>query len=134
MWWLLSNPSYGESCESMYACGSSVHQKCSNYALTNLLFGLCRFIWILNPLVIHFSPHLEVLLRPSHPQVLWTKERALTIFFVVFIFKLAFESFKKFGGASSTFVSSTQRLVIIVMPKFKSWWHDLMRQHSTTYR
>jgi hypothetical protein len=23
---------------------SSVHQKCSNYALTNLLFGLCRSV------------------------------------------------------------------------------------------
>jgi hypothetical protein len=28
--------------ESMFARGESVHQKCSNYALTNLLFGLCR--------------------------------------------------------------------------------------------
>jgi hypothetical protein len=35
---------HGESFEFVYACGLSVHQKCSNYALTNLLFGLCRFI------------------------------------------------------------------------------------------
>jgi hypothetical protein len=34
------NLGHGESCESMYACGSFVHQKCSNYALTNLLFGV----------------------------------------------------------------------------------------------
>jgi hypothetical protein len=34
----------GESFESVFACGSSVHQKCSNYALTNLLFGLCRSV------------------------------------------------------------------------------------------
>jgi hypothetical protein len=33
-----------EFCESMYARGSSTHQKCSNCALTNLLFGLCRSI------------------------------------------------------------------------------------------
>jgi hypothetical protein len=32
----------GESCESVFARGLSVHQKCSNYALTNLLFNLCR--------------------------------------------------------------------------------------------
>jgi hypothetical protein len=34
----------GESCESVYVRGSFVHQKCSNYALTSLLFGLCRFV------------------------------------------------------------------------------------------
>jgi hypothetical protein len=42
----------GESCESMFIHGSSVHQKCSNYALTNLLFGLCMSIWIIDLLVI----------------------------------------------------------------------------------
>jgi hypothetical protein len=30
---------YGESCESMFVRGSFVHQKFSNFALTNLLFG-----------------------------------------------------------------------------------------------
>jgi hypothetical protein len=37
-------PSLGrdDSYESVYASGLFVHQKCSNYALTNLLFGLCR--------------------------------------------------------------------------------------------
>ncbi len=33
-----------ESCESMYACGSLMHQKCFNYTLTNLLFGMCTSI------------------------------------------------------------------------------------------
>jgi len=47
--------------ESMYVHGSSMYQKCSNYALTNLLFGLCRSIWIINPLVIHPNPHLGAL-------------------------------------------------------------------------
>jgi len=32
----------GEFCEFVCARGSFVHQKCSNYALTNLLFGLCK--------------------------------------------------------------------------------------------
>ncbi len=41
-------------CLSM-AC--HMHQKCSNYALTNLLFGLCRFVWIIYLLVTHPSPH-----------------------------------------------------------------------------
>jgi hypothetical protein len=42
-WWLPPSPNYGRSCEFVYAHGSSVHQKCSNYALTNL-FGLCKLI------------------------------------------------------------------------------------------
>jgi hypothetical protein len=35
--------------------GSFMHQKCFNHALTNLLFGLYRFPWTINPLVTH--PH-----------------------------------------------------------------------------
>jgi hypothetical protein len=30
---------HGESCESMFAHGLFMHLKCSNYALTKLLFG-----------------------------------------------------------------------------------------------
>jgi len=41
----------------MFARGSFVHQNCSNYALTNLLCGLCRFMWIIDLLVIRPSPH-----------------------------------------------------------------------------
>jgi hypothetical protein len=32
----------GEFCESVYASGLFVHQKCLNYALINLLFDFCR--------------------------------------------------------------------------------------------
>jgi hypothetical protein len=39
----------------------SVHQKCSNYTLTNLLFGLCRSMWIIDMLVTRLSPHPGVL-------------------------------------------------------------------------
>jgi len=35
---------YGESCEPVFVCGEFMHQRCYNYALTNLLFGLCRFM------------------------------------------------------------------------------------------
>ncbi len=41
----------------MFACGSSVHQRCSNYTLTNLLFGLCRSMWVIDLLVNLLSPH-----------------------------------------------------------------------------
>jgi hypothetical protein len=63
----------GESCEFIYARGLSVHQKCSNYALTNLLFGLCKFVWISDPLVIHCSPHPRALTHPSTLEMPWTK-------------------------------------------------------------
>jgi hypothetical protein len=56
-----------ESCESEYAHGSSMHQKCSNYTLINLLFGLCRSMWIIDPFVVCPSPHLGVLVQISYP-------------------------------------------------------------------
>jgi len=56
-WWLPPSPGRGESCESMYAHGLSLHQKCSNHVLTNLLFGL-------DPLVIPPNPHPKA---PAHP-------------------------------------------------------------------
>jgi hypothetical protein len=86
----------GESCESMYVCGSSVHQKCYNYGLTNL-FGLCRFVWIIDSHVICPSPHHGALARPSTFEMLWTRECISTLSFVVFTFGLTFESFKECG-------------------------------------
>jgi hypothetical protein len=43
-WCLFVSPNHGEFYEFVHGCGSSVHQKCSNYALTNLLFILCRSV------------------------------------------------------------------------------------------
>ncbi len=63
-WWVPPSLGYGESCEFVFAYGSFVHQKCSHYALTNLLFGLCRFVWIIEPLVALPSPnHLQVVFK-----------------------------------------------------------------------
>jgi len=42
--------------------------KCSNCTLTNLLFGLCRSMWIINLLVNLSSPHPEAPARPSTPK------------------------------------------------------------------
>jgi hypothetical protein len=69
-----------ESCEFVFAHGSSMHQKCSNYALTNLLFGLCRSVWIIDPLVIRPSLYPEALACLSTPKVLRTKERTPIIY------------------------------------------------------
>jgi hypothetical protein len=82
----------------MFACGSFVHQKCSNYALTNLLFGLCRFVWIIDPLVICPSPHHGAPACPSTLEVLWASECTPTLYpFVVFTFGLIIESIKELG-------------------------------------
>jgi hypothetical protein len=93
------SPSRDESYESVYAHGLSVHQKCSNHALINLLFGLCRFMWIINIFVPHLSPHPKALAHPFTLEVLWTREHTPTPFFVVFNFGFAFKSFKECGGA-----------------------------------
>jgi hypothetical protein len=45
----------GKSYEFVFVHGSSVHQKCSNYVVINLLFGLCRSVWIIDPLATHPS-------------------------------------------------------------------------------
>jgi len=88
LWWVL------------WVCvcsGSSVHKKWSNYTLTNLLFGLCRFVWIIDSLVICPNPHLEALARPSTFEVLQFKEHTSSPYpFVIFTFGLAVESIKEF--------------------------------------
>ncbi len=59
------------------ARGSSMHQKCSNYALTNLLFDLYRSMWIID--ACHSpNPHPGAPTRPFTPKVLRAKERAPT--------------------------------------------------------
>jgi hypothetical protein len=84
----------------MFARGPSVHQKCFNYALTNL-FGLCRFMWIIEPLVIRPNLNLEAPTHPFTPEMLRAKEYTPTPYrFVVFTFEFAVEFIKEFGGAS----------------------------------
>jgi hypothetical protein len=62
------SPGHGESYESVFAYDSSVHQKCFDYALTNLLFGLCRFVRVIELLVIHSNPILELQHAPLPPK------------------------------------------------------------------
>jgi hypothetical protein len=42
--------------------------KCSNYALTNLLFGLCKLMWVIELLVNLPSPILELQHAPLPPK------------------------------------------------------------------
>ncbi len=102
-----SSPSCGESYEFVYARGLFVHQKCSNYALTNLLFGLCRSIWIIDSLVTRLNPHLGDLNIPFTPEVLQARKCTPTLFSsIIFTLGFAFESFKEFGSASLNHIST----------------------------
>jgi hypothetical protein len=79
------SPGCGEYYGSVFACGLSMHQKYSNYALTNLLFGLCKSVWIIDLLIIGFSSHTRALARRSIVEVLWAKEHTPIPYpFVVF--------------------------------------------------
>jgi hypothetical protein len=93
---VMASPSLGrdEFCEFVFIHDSSMDQKCSNYALTNL-FNLCRSVWIIELLVNLLSPHLGA---PTHLyafEVLRAKERTLTFFpFVIFTFGIVVSPYK----------------------------------------
>jgi len=88
----------GESYESMFTHGSFVHQKCSNYALTNLLFSLCRSMWIIDLFVTILSPYPGALACPSTLKVLRTREHTPTPHsFVVFTLGSHLNLLRSFG-------------------------------------
>ncbi len=66
-WWILW----------IHVCSWFVH------ALTNLLFRLCRFMWVIELLINLPSPHLRAIACPSTPEVLWAKERIPTPYFSI---------------------------------------------------
>jgi hypothetical protein len=49
--------------------------KCSNYALTNSWFGLCRSVWVIELFVNLPSPYPGAPAHPFTPNVMWAKER-----------------------------------------------------------
>jgi len=69
-----SSLGHGEACEFVFAHGSSLHQKCSNYAVTNLLFGLCMSLWGIDLLIINYNPYLGASTCPFTFEVLRAKE------------------------------------------------------------
>jgi hypothetical protein len=73
-WWLPPNSGCGEFCEFVFTRGSFKHQKCSNYALTNLLIGLCRFVWIIDPIFTHLNPHPKTPTMLLYPQSVASQE------------------------------------------------------------
>jgi len=95
--------SCGEFCESMFARGSFMQQKCSNYALTNLLFGLCKSMWIIDTFVTHPNPHPETPARLTTPNVVSQRAYPNPLSFCCFHLGLVIESIRELGGASIEF-------------------------------
>ncbi len=69
---------HDEFCEFVFAHGSSLHQKCFNYALINLLFGLCMSLWVSDLLVKFPSPYLRAPACPFTLKVLWARKHTPT--------------------------------------------------------
>jgi hypothetical protein len=114
------------------ARGLFVHQKCSNYALTNLFFGLDESMWVIDLLVILLSSHLGVPTHPSIVKVLQARECAPTHSpFVVFTCSFIVEAIKEFGGASGTLwvfllrLSNLKMTLVTLNTKFHNNWEGL---------
>jgi hypothetical protein len=97
---VVASPSlgHGESCESVFARGLFMHQKFSNYTLTNLLFGLCKSVWVIELFVNLLSSHPRAPTCPFTPKVLRARERTLILSpSIVFTFGLAVNPSKSLG-------------------------------------
>jgi hypothetical protein len=80
----------------------------NNYVLINLLFGLCRSVWVIDLLVTLPSPHPRAPACPFTPKVLWTKQCAPILYpFIVFTFKLTIAFIKEFDNDVYEEVSET---------------------------
>jgi hypothetical protein len=82
-WWFPPSPGRAKSSESMFAYGSSVHQRCFSCTLTNSLFGLCRSVWIIDLLVNLPSPHPKASTCPSTPKCYELGSAPQLLFFMI---------------------------------------------------
>ncbi len=68
----------------MSSCLVMVRPCTKNYALTNLLFGLCKSMWIIELFDTFPSPHPRAPAPPSTPKALRTKERSQLLILLLF--------------------------------------------------
>ncbi len=122
-WWLPWSLGCDESCESVFVRDEFVHQKCSSYTLTNLLFCLCKFVWVSDLLINLPSPHPKALARPSTPKVLRAKERTPTPPSIIFTLGLIVESIKEFGGASHRLFLDRRMLKGLGIDQIEIYWN-----------
>ncbi len=79
--------------------------KCANDAVTNLLFGLCRSVWVIDLLVLFLVPILE-LQHALLPQSVVTHEAYPNSSFFRYVhLGFTFESIKELGSASLAVVA-----------------------------
>jgi len=74
--------------------------KCSNYTLTNLLFGFCMFVWVIKVFVNLPNPIPELQHAPLPPKCYELGSAPWLLHLSLFIFGLIVESIKELGGAS----------------------------------
>jgi hypothetical protein len=110
--WLINKEKPSTSQAAILLWGPNVaphmHQKYSNYALINLLFDLCRSVWIINPLITCLNPHSGTLTCRSTPKMLWTSEHILIFFYSIFFtFEFAFEPYEKIWWCITCFPTNS---------------------------
>ncbi len=131
-WWLPSSLGRGESCESEFVCGLFVLQKYFNYASTNLLFGLCRFVWVIKCLPLFLVPSRSFS-TPIYPQSVANQGACPnSLFFHCFHFKFPFEFIKELGNVScpkSYPMSCPQEDKFIMQSRWCREWHLPSRPH-----
>jgi hypothetical protein len=113
----------GEFRDSMYAHGSSMHQKCFTYALTNLLFSLCNSIW--NPLVIHFNPHPGTSTWAFDPWNAMSYKTHPNSFFLLFSHGIHIWVFQRVWGCVTQYQSFGKGLIY--------WVCNLMAPNNITF-
>ncbi len=99
---VMAFPKFGrdESCESTFAHGLSQHQKCLNYAITNLLFVLCRSMWMIKCLSFLLVPSWSSNM-PLYPRSAMSQGMCLdSLLFRCFHFRFTFEFIKELGNVS----------------------------------
>jgi len=109
LWWILW----------IHVCPWLVHAlKCSNYSLTNLWFGLCRFAWV-NKLFFNLpSPILKLQHTPLPQNVASQGTCPNFLLFHCFHFRLTFESIKELGSTSSWLCGDEMKTLTV---GFKNW-------------
>ncbi len=130
-----------------------MHQKCCNYALTNLLFGLCKSLWVIDLLVSLPSPYLGAPARPSTPEMLRAKEhtptlhysdvftldshlnllRSLGVRLISLHYYLWIKIWKIHGAWHFTWALKLWCLKIDLggMPNVRTWWHGNISSYGS---
>jgi hypothetical protein len=80
--------------------------KCSNNTLTNLLFGLCRSMWVIELLVNLPSPISKLQHTPLPPKCYKPGSTPQFRLLPLFTFGLTIDSIKELGGVSISFCNS----------------------------